>query len=318
MAAVIGYGNLIDSATLGGTLTNAANLKTRYLTQTASGGTPPSAFLPLSQASRQWRSMTTLGSDVYASVDGGDIYRQIGGTGNFVALGQTARVWYGMTTRGSDVYACVYGGDIYKQTGGTGVYLDINLGTNQSIGVVAVIAHTQAGGTIRVQGGTSAGSGSAYDSTALAIYPGSDYAITFTPASARYWRITWSEQMSCGRIFLGPRFKPVNNIDWSHTLEVESKTTISEALGGPEYFDTRPNRRVWRGAFSWLNAAEASTWLDVQRTHDVAGEVYWFEDDTDTTYRGQRWFYGRLRTLSAIEYPYLSTYKTGIEIVELL
>ena len=103
MAAVIGYGNLIDSAALGGTLTNAANLKTRYLTQTASGGTPPSAFLPLSQTSRPWVGMTTLGSDVYACVYGGDIYRQIGGTGNFVALGQAPRYWVGMTDRKSVV-----------------------------------------------------------------------------------------------------------------------------------------------------------------------------------------------------------------------
>lgn len=238
MAAVIGYGNLINSATLGGTLTNAANLKTRYLTQ--------------------------------------------------------------------------------KATAGAGAYLDIDLGAAKSIGSIAAISHTQASGAITIVGGTSAGNSSIYNSGALNIYTGSDFAVTFANVSARYWRITFSAASTIGRIFIGPRFKPVNNIDWSHTLEVESKTGISEALGGPEYFDIRPNRRVWRGAFSWLNAAEASTWLDVQRTQDVAGEVYWYEDDTDTTYRGQRWFYGRLRTLSAIEYPYLSTYKTGIEIGELL
>ena len=73
-------------------------------------------YLSLSQTSRKWFGMTTLGTDVYASVIGGDIYKQTGGTGNFVALGQTARNWRGMTTLGSDVYACVSDGDIYKQT----------------------------------------------------------------------------------------------------------------------------------------------------------------------------------------------------------
>ena len=57
--------------------------------------------------------MTTLGNNVYACVNGGDIYMQTNGTGSFVALGQAARSWFGMTTLGSNVYACVFGGDIY-------------------------------------------------------------------------------------------------------------------------------------------------------------------------------------------------------------
>ena len=318
MTGVIGYGNLIDTATLGGTVTSSANIQNRYLAQKASGGTPPSAFLPLSQTSRAWRGMTALGSDVYACVHGGDIYKQTGGTGNFVALSQTSRAWHGITTLGSDVYACVDNGDIYKQTGGTGVYLDIDLGSEKHIGVVAVVSHTQAGGTIRIQGGISAGSGSAYDSTALAIYSGSDYAITFEPASARYWRITWSEQMSCGRVFIGPRFKPANNFDWGPSFARESDSVVGKALSGMEFGDKRPSRRVWRGAFSWLTPAEADAFDTLMASADITDEVYWIEEETDTTYRGKRWFLGRFRTLSPIEYPYLNVHKVGVEIGELL
>ena len=43
-------------------------------------------FKTLSQASRNWAGMTTLGSDVYACVYEGDIYKQTNGTGNFVKL----------------------------------------------------------------------------------------------------------------------------------------------------------------------------------------------------------------------------------------
>jgi len=238
MAAVIGYGNLIDTATLSGTVTNAANVKTRYLAQKASAG--------------------------------------------------------------------------------AGAYLDIDLGTAQSIGVVAVVAHTQASGTIRIQGGSSAGSGSAYDSTALAIYSGSDYAATFTPASARYWRITFSAASTFGRVFIGPRFKPTNNIDWNGGIELETKTAVQESFSGMEFFDERSQRRVWRGALSWLTPAEANAWINLQKATDISREVYWIEDDADTNYRGNRWFLGRFRTLSAIEYPYLNIHKAGIEIGELL
>jgi hypothetical protein len=38
----------------------------------------------------------TPNGNVYASVVGGDIYMQTGGSGAFVALGQSARDWYGM------------------------------------------------------------------------------------------------------------------------------------------------------------------------------------------------------------------------------
>ena len=75
-------------------------------------------FVGLQQQSRNWRGMTPLGTDVYACVDGGDIYKQTNGTGNFVELGQTTRSWYGMTTLGTNVYACVNGVDIYVLTSG--------------------------------------------------------------------------------------------------------------------------------------------------------------------------------------------------------
>lgn len=235
MATVIGYGNLIDSSTVSGTVTNTANIKNRYLTQKASGAG----------------------------------------------------------------------------------YIDIDLGSAQSIGAVAAISITYTG-TIRIQGGSAAGSSSAYDSTAQAIY-GQDHAVTFPSVSARYWRITFSGSGGVGRIFIGPRFAPVNNIDWNPTLAVESKTAVAEALGGPEYFDIRPNRRVWQGKYSWLSDSEAyGQWLPVQRAMDVSGEVYLFSDSTETIYRNQKWFYGRLRSLSPIEYPYLNQNSAAVEIGELL
>jgi len=95
-------------------------------------------FLPLGQTSRQWIGMTTLGTDVYASVYGGDIYKQTNGTGDFLPLGQTSRQWIGMTTLGTDVYACVLSGDIYKQTNGTGNFLPLGQTTRQWIGMTVL------------------------------------------------------------------------------------------------------------------------------------------------------------------------------------
>ena len=80
-------------------------------------------FVALGNDLRSWYGMTTLGNNVYASVYGGDIYVQTGGVGDFVGLGQASRAWFGMTTLGNNVYACVSGGDIYKQTGGVGDFV---------------------------------------------------------------------------------------------------------------------------------------------------------------------------------------------------
>lgn len=239
MACVLGYSNLIDSATLSGTWTNTANLKTRYLAQ--------------------------------------------------------------------------------KATAGAGAYLDIDLGSAQSIGLLALVSTSITTGTITITAGTSPGGSTLYNSGALSIYTGTDFAKSFTVVSARYWRIATSAGGTIGRVFIGPTFKPTNNIDWNPSIAVESKTGILESLGGPEYFDERPNRRIMTSQWSWLTDAEAyNVLLAIQRSHDVSREVYLILEDTDTSYRGSTNFLARFRTLSPVEWPYLSIHSCGIELGELL
>ena len=64
-----------------------------------------------------------------------DIYKQTGGTGNFVALGQTTRNWYVLAASpDGDIYAIAYiVGDyaVYKQTEGAGDFVEIELGTDK-------------------------------------------------------------------------------------------------------------------------------------------------------------------------------------------
>ena len=79
-------------------------------------------FISLGQTNRDWYGMTTSGSNVYASVNGGDIYIQSAGIGTFMPLSQTNRSWVGMTTSGSNVYAAAVVGDIYIQYSGSGSF----------------------------------------------------------------------------------------------------------------------------------------------------------------------------------------------------
>ena len=205
--------------------------------------------------------------------------------------------------------------------------INLDLGSAQSVGVVALVAHNLTGSaTVRIQGSSAADQSVAlYDSTALPAYTGTDYAMSFPAVSARYWRISISDTgnpagyVQLGRVFIGWRFSPANNIDWNPKLAVESKTAVMESLGGPEYFDERPTRRLFTGQWSWLSDPEAYNFLlAIQRSHDVSREVYLIADDADTSYRGTTNFLARFRQLSPIEWPYLNSHSCGVELGELL
>jgi hypothetical protein len=77
-----------------------------------------------------WRGgCTAPNGDVYFAMEAGgsnlgDIWKQTGGVGAFVALGQANLRWYVMgAVPNGDIYAGVYTGDIYKQTGGVGAFV---------------------------------------------------------------------------------------------------------------------------------------------------------------------------------------------------
>jgi hypothetical protein len=116
------------------------------------------AFVALSQTSRLWRAMATLGTDVYATVYAGDIYKQTGGAGNFVATGQTSRNWNALAKVGSNLYAAEYAGDIYKQTGGAGAFVATGQTSRNWYGLTAlgsdVYASVTAGDVYKQTGGT--------------------------------------------------------------------------------------------------------------------------------------------------------------------
>jgi len=97
------------------------------------------AFTALNQTSRTWSGIDIDSSNqnVYACVNGGDIYKQTAGTGNFTALSQTSRSWFDISIDSSNhnVYACVYAGNIYKQTAGTGNFVTLSQTTRFWYGI---------------------------------------------------------------------------------------------------------------------------------------------------------------------------------------
>jgi hypothetical protein len=202
----------------------------------------------------------------------------------------------------------------------------IDTGENQTIGVVALIrTNLTTNATVRIQGYSNAGLTTlVYDSTALAVSVPGEFAHAFTPTAARYWRIIITNTgnpdgyIEVGRVFIGWKFEPEVCTDWGMSIGVESQTTVMQALAGPEYFDSRPNRRIITGQWSWLTQVEAhGVYLSILREQDVEKEVYAIFDP-DTPFPDQCWFLGRFRTLNAIEWPYLDRHSVGFEIGEVL
>lgn len=249
MALVVGYSNLIDSATLGGGTWHASypvtNLQNRF-------------------------------------------------------LGQKARL---TTTTGN---------------------INIDLGSAKPIGVIAMVASNLSGsGAVQFRGSNVAmGNTEAFVANVTGY--GADCAVSMAEVSARYWQMGVADASNpsgyfeLGRVFIGRRFKPTYPIDFGTSIKVESATTVAVSIGGQEAFGERPNRRVRQFKWSWLTDAEAMTWFGVQRALDVSRETYLVYDDEATLYRAERNWLGRLRELSAIEYPYVSANSTAVEISELL
>ena len=203
----------------------------------------------------------------------------------------------------------------------------VDCGTAQTLGVMALIRHNLTiNATVKVQAAdVSNFATTTYDSGWLAVYDHIDYGMTFTPLAARYWRISISDTgngdgyIEVGRVFLGWKFKPEINIDFGASIGVQSDTSVMRALGGPDYFDSRPTRRIWRGSWSWLTQTESyEILMAMQQAQDVEKEVFLMEDDTDTVYRTQRWFLARFESLSALEWPYLDRHSCGVELVEVV
>jgi hypothetical protein len=117
-------------------------------------------FTPLEGTSRLWSGMTSSGLNVYATVYGGDIYKQTALGGAFNALFQTARNWNDITIApNNNVYATVYAGNIYMQTNQAGAFATLSQTVRNWVGITAapngdIYASVNGGDIYKRTGGT--------------------------------------------------------------------------------------------------------------------------------------------------------------------
>lgn len=122
-----------------------------------------------------------------------------------------------------------------------------------------------------------------------------------------------------GRLVIAPAWQPAGNAGYGLSFGYETGTRVEASLGGTEYFDRRRPTRSTRFQLDWLDADERLRVLDLQREVGIDGEVFYCEDPDASGRTALRtaWF-ARLRTLTALEYPYYATHSAAFELTELI
>jgi hypothetical protein len=146
-----------------------------------------------------------------------------------------------------------------------------------------------------------------------------------TTKVARYWRVEISDTtnsdgyVQLGRLFIGPVWQPKINMSYGASVAWETKTGVQESIGGAEYFQPRTPYRVSKFSLNWMDQDEAfSQAFELMRRAGIDQEVLFIHDPDDTVHALRRRFLARLRTLSAIDYPYLNINSAAFEVKELL
>ncbi|MFD1189758.1 hypothetical protein [Phenylobacterium conjunctum] len=144
--------------------------------------------------------------------------------------------------------------------------------------------------------------------------------------SARYWRVELKDAansdgfIQIGRVFMGAAWQSqVNALYGATSIAWETTTEIQAAISGAEYFDRRTPFRVARFSTEYMSETEGMSYaFEIQRQMGVDGEVFYVHDPDDVSHALRRQFLGRLRELSPVEYPYVGLLKTAWEVKELL
>lgn len=214
-----------------------------------------------------------------------------------------------------------------------------DLGAARTVRIVGLVGHNLgSAATVRIRASASSDfSASGYDSGWINAWyiaytsterDGSTASFIYIlPANKtyRYWSIEISNTgngagyVQLGRLFLGEMWQFTAYPSYGATLGWESATTLQTAMSGTEYFSRRPPARVARFVLDRLTKSESfDTAFELMRRAGIDQELIYIHDPDDTDHAHPRWFMGRLRQLSPIEFPYWDATRVGFEIKELL
>ena len=191
---------------------------------------------------------------------------------------------------------------VARSTNATAAYTQfvVTLTSPRDVRVIGILGHNiSLAGTIRVRGYSDAGL------TALVYDTGTQYAWpqTFTTddvavqpnnwiwplptiATARYWLVEVVDTgnaagyVQIGRCWLGPAWVPDCGVVYGVNIGYESRSVVSESLGGVIWGNRRTPRRAETISFPSLSMSEMRTALIIQKVLDTTGELIIVLDNT--------------------------------------
>jgi len=164
-----------------------------------------------------------------------------------------------------------------------------------------------------------------YSGEAVTGYRANTVLLLPTAVRGKYWHIQIRDEgnydgyIELGRVFMGPVWQPVYNLRYGANIGWNSRTEVSEARSGTEYFDIKAAYRSLRGELKHMTTDEAmSQAFESQRRMDVHGEMLFVYNPDDDFYMIYRAFLCRYRVLNNLEQPYWNDHSIPIELKELL
>lgn len=143
--------------------------------------------------------------------------------------------------------------------------------------------------------------------------------------SARYVRIEISDAanpdgyIQMGRIFVGSGFVPALGARYGLSEGWEDLSRLDYTLSGALVADIGRRRRWAKFELGYIRQAdEAPTVHEMLRRLGTAGEVLYLPNTSNWQDCQRYGFVGRLREMSAIEYPYVNARSIGLVIEELI
>jgi hypothetical protein len=199
--------------------------------------------------------------------------------------------------------------------------------------VAVVLPNLSAAGTVRLTGGNT--EVPSYSLGFVPVWPAGQTAETMEGlkptfvavipaelAPLRYWRVEINDPTNAdgyvdvGRLVVAGGWQPSINMSNGARIGLVDPTEVQEG-DGAAFFNERPIRRTLDFDISMLPEDEAmARGFDMQRIAGTAGQMFFVFDPADTIHMHRRAFLCRLRTLSAVEYPYFGRGSIPFQLVE--
>lgn len=234
---------------------------------------------------------------------------------------------------------------------------DIDLGSQQSINVLALVVHNiSTSGQVRIAGDDAADFVTPlYQSAWIDVWPSgmipqnlleweednfwlgtlsqqarAGYQSPFihelpTSQFARYWRVEISDAgnsdgyVQVGRLFISSAWRTAINYDLGAGLGYADPSPVEASLSGAEYFDVRSKKREFGFTLSGLSATDAyDRVLQLQRIAGITSEVLQVPDAADTARLPARAFVGRLAQISPIVERGIDRFSANFSIKEMI